>query len=1302
MHLCYIIVLSLLIEYQASAFPSHTDNSRNFTVDVTFSNNSDCCNSASTCKFHSLYNALKCVKSNTIVTILSSKVILTSPVIVIPCEDVKIVGQPYATVSCEEKSYVQFRGSHDIVIQNITWENCGLNNSLYIGQLSCYDCSNITITNSIFQNSSSAGVILVGIHGNIIIQGSIFKFNAGNGQVGGMLVSTDTGNIHTCFHLVINTTNFYSNDAFCSDFKCSGGLYVDIPSDSVKEAYLHIENSNFSSHSVNGCGAVFIAASITGELTITINDVLFSNNFGKLTGALYLDIEASSSNVSSCVNISFTSTKFIHNGGVIVYGIVNRCMQMSISNVMFSNNIPDGSVFEASNIILELEEDHTTHLDVSDSIFIGNIINVFTISTCHTVIARFSNVRMVNNIGQGGITVTNGHMCNKADDVFTVGGAHRIAFTDSDFINNSEPLGIVYIDVVAESINITGCSFTNNYAHDGGVVVIYNMQDISVQDSHFASNHPSSLYVLNVVAESINIGGCSFTNNYAHDGVVVIYNMQDISVQDSHFTSNHASGLYVLNGHITLVGHIAFTKNTANNGGGISLMNESFIGLEDNTHLDFVGNFAVHYGGAIYAEVPYCDIVIMNGSESFISFVNNSAFFAGDSVYFRILSSCESSYFISSLHHLQCGKVSTTNNFSCQKYMRSSPMNLISNDTRSCNSNVGCFFDIGVMLGEEITLPLRVIDYFNQTAEPTVFLVSCSTDGYELESSSSKFTIISNGFRGVSILGNDSGKSVRNITIDLSTVEVSDAKPIALRLNVSLKGCHAGFVYNKNSSTCTCFAKYGIVQCINNIHSMITRGYWFGYVKIQDKEVPTLSMCPNSYCKFTKCNSDKSNLCILHSNLQQQCHAHRTGVACSECKSSYTLSYDSAVCINSKQCTAGLTALVVILTMIYWIIIVVVVFVVLSFKLRVNYLFAIIYFYSIVDLLIGNNLYISDGVFQTVTLLSSFAKLSPQFLGKLCLVKGMSGIDQLFIHYIHPLAILLILIVITVVARNSLRVSSFISPIIIRAICLLLLLSYTSIACTSLSLLRHLEFIDIDAIYTYSSPEIKFFHGRHILYGGVAVLCELIIGIGLPLLLILDPYLSHKINLIKIRPLLDQFQGGYKDKYRWCSAYYLVCRQIIFLLVYLTTLSNYEQMNFILLVVCAVIAMFHAWIQPYAKESLNSLDEVILVSLVVIVGLNGAAFSSEVLAKMIIGFVFFPLFCFIGFLILYSSIKGRIVHTFLYVKHVLCCGAIQQSSIRNIQDNGALDNYDQYDRSTGSDDESRPLLPSSSSGSVLR
>jgi len=1191
---------------------------------------------------------------------------LTSQVNVSPCTNITIVGVAQATVMCENNAYVLFYQSHDIVIENITWSNCGLNGSLYIGQLSCNYCSNINITNSVFQNSSSAGVTLIGVDGNIIVKGSIFKFNSGNHQAGGMLISTGTGKVNASFNLVISTSSFYSNNAFCpDDLQCSGGLYINIPSDSVNKASLHIEKSNFTSHNVSGSGAVLIAAG-TGNLAVSISDVLFSNNFGMLAGAMYLFIKISSSNVSSDLSLNFTSTKFVNNGGAILNGFVNKCVQISMSNVTFSNNIPAGSLY-TSNVILELEENCTAFLDVSDCIFQGNTINVFTIFTCQTVIANFSNILVDNNTGQGGITVLNSRLCNSEDDVSDsehnamqqlqmINRNHRINFAYSNFTNNNENVGVIYISAAADSINITNCSFINNYAYDG---------------------------------------------------VVVIRNTPDIAVQYSEFISNNASGLYLIQSYITHIDHIVFRRNSASNGGGIALMKKSLITLGDNTYLEFLNNFAIRYGGAIYAEIPY-GIKVISGSKPILSFINNSAGLAGYSVYFKIPNSCESAsedfnILLSSLRCLYCigANASINSNFLCYEFMRSSPMKLVSNDTSNCNSNnAECFFDINVMLGEEVTIPLKVIDYFNQTAEPTVFLITSDTNGYKLEGTSSKFTIIQNSFSGIRIIGKNPGMSKKNVTINLSTVEVSDTRPITLLLKLSLMGCHTGFVYNNNQSKCVCFSKYDIVRCVDNVRSEIARGYWFGYVKSKGKLTASLSTCPNNYCKFVKCSSDNNKMCTLHPNLQHQCHAHRTGVACSKCESSYTLSYDSTVCISDKKCTVGYTALVVILTVFYWIIIIGLVFLVLSFKLRVSYLFAIIYFYSIVDLLIGDNLYISNGVFQTVTLLSSFAKLSPQFLGKLCLVEGMSGIDQLFIHYCHPIAILIMLIVIAVVARYSLRVSNFISFSIIRAICLLLLLSYTSIASTSLLLLRHLKFTDVDGVYTYSSPEIEFFNGRHILYGGVAVFCEVMIGIGLPLLLILDPYISYKINLVKIRPLLDQFQGGYKDKYRWCAAYYLICRQIIFLLVYLTTVHNHEQMNFVLLVVCAAIAVFHAWIQPYAEEALNSLDEVILVSSVVIVGLNGAAFSTEALAKMIVGFVFFPLLSFAGFLLSYSSIKRKIVGIFVYVAVILHCECMQQKS--NIQDDGALDNYDQYDRNNGSYDENQPLLPNSSRGSILR
>ena len=91
----------------------------------------------------------------------------------------------------------------------------------------------------------------------------------------------------------------------------------------------------------------------------------------------------------------------------------------------------------------------------------------------------------------------------------------------------------------------------------------------------------------------------------------------------------------------------------------------------------------------------------------------------------------------------------------------------------------------------------------------------------------------------------------------------------------------------------------------------------------------------------------------------------------------------------------------------------------------------------------------------------------------------MTGIDQEFIHYTHPLAIF---IIICQAARKSLRFSSFISRGIIRAVCYLMLLSYTSVATTTLLLLKAVRYYSANNVYvyTYLSPDIEYFHGHHL------------------------------------------------------------------------------------------------------------------------------------------------------------------------------------------------------------------------------
>ena len=256
--------------------------------------------------------------------------------------------------------------------------------------------------------------------------------------------------------------------------------------------------------------------------------------------------------------------------------------------------------------------------------------------------------------------------------------------------------------------------------------------------------------------------------------------------------------------------------------------------------------------------------------------------------------------------------------------------------------------------------------------------------------------------------------------------------------------------------------------------------------------------------------------------------------------------------------------------------------------------------------------------------MSSFSKITPQFLGELCLTTGMSGIDQQFIHYIHPTAVLLILVLISLSARSSRRISVFISRGIIHVICLLLLLSYTSIASTSLLLMRSLKFHEIDEPYTYLSPDIKYFHGRHLAYGIVALVCTVTIVLGLPLLITLEPFLNRKINFAKIKPLLDQFQGCYKDKFRCFAGYYMICRLVIITIIIANL--NESLASYLLMVVCGVIALIHVTAKPYNNEIINKFDALILLLVIFNTGLPLLDdFDSKLPASIVFVLILLPL-----------------------------------------------------------------------------
>ena len=328
-----------------------------------------------------------------------------------------------------------------------------------------------------------------------------------------------------------------------------------------------------------------------------------------------------------------------------------------------------------------------------------------------------------------------------------------------------------------------------------------------------------------------------------------------------------------------------------------------------------------------------------------------------------------------------------------------------------------------------------------------------------------------------------------------------------------------------------------------------------------------------------------------------------------------------------------------------------IVFAMMYYKVGIGYLYSITYYYSIADIVLSQNLQASRGLYLTVSIISSFTKITPQFLGELCLTTGMSGIDQQFIHYIHPSAVILILVIITLLARKSRRISTIISRGIIHVICLLLLLSYTSVASTSLLLMRLLTFYKIDKVYTYLSPDIEYLHDRHLAYGIVALICTVTIVLGLPLLLTLEPFLNRKINFIKIKPLLDQFQGCYKDKYRCFAGYYMICRLLIITIVIVNS-SNEFVANYLLVIACGIIELMHVTVKPYNKEILNKLDGIILQLIIFVAALTLLDdIDSPSVITTVYALVLLPLLIFFGMTLFLNKDRLKKVATQFRFKH---------------------------------------------------
>ena len=1094
---------------------------------------------------------------------------------------VKFIANYGGAVHIMEYTTIIFKGNSTVMfINNFKVADGG---AMYISGRSIVKFEGDSTVKFNVNKADNGGAVFIAQHTKAII---IFKDNS-NITFNGNVAYSNGGAIHTEDYAEATVT-FEGNStvSFCNNkaIQDGGALFI---SHYANSPFTFAENCkvNFSNNTASSGSAVYSYCSCARDTTKQIlwftesSKTVFDSNKSKHKGGAVCADSSDIDPFNNCYPIKFddhSNVTFTNNeaaiGGVIYLGFNINMKSLKNSTLTFKNNKAHigGAIYSyAYHIIIQ----GNSHAMFNNNNAFQNGGVLFCYEQCNISFTDNSTVTFTHNeAAQGGVI----HI--QFNSAIKFQGSSTVTFTDNKAIENG---GVIhsYINSLIEFDDYTTVILQNNTAKTGGTMNLYSTS-IS---SRFKSN-------------------VTFRNNGAEVG----------------------GAIYVASSNMTFTGNsaIQFINNTAlQDGGAVYLSDYTNFILNNKTKVNFSDNFANDDGETIYVQLK----------DSFISFIATEIHFSNDvvqatnrSIYIDIPKSCNKSCLSQKVTKLQGNMITIIP-------IATSPWKLILYDPAKCiietNSDCSVYYISNIMLGQEIRFNACVLDYYDQPTELTQFLMT-GMNHQHYSMSGSKYISVSckHNTQGMSIIGNLSTLFNYSIHISLYTAKTSGSKIISINLTVELSQCHSGFDYSSKSQKCECYSTKNIISCSGS-SSTIKRGYWFGTVN--DKS--TVASCPNDYCNFTCCEITNGiyHLSPVRAN---QCKAHRSGTACGNCEKGFTLSFDSPECIDINKCTVGQTVLVTALSLLYWIAVIVTVFIMMHFKVAIGSLYAIVYYYSVVDILLRQISFISNGLYTIISIMSSLAKLTPQFLGRLCLVRNMSGIDQQLLHYIHPVVVSLILVMISVLARKSWRISSFISRGIISFICFLLLLSYTSVTTTSLLLMRSLTFENINEVYTYLSPDIEYFHGRHLAYVIVAIIFTITVVIGLPLLLLLEPFLNSKVNFVKFKPLLDQFQGVYKDKYRYFAAYYMICRIVIIILVIVRD-SDDLTTQYVLISVCALIASIHVIVRPYVDKVHNIFDGIILQLIVIISVLPIIEFAGSYNEVLVIAagyaFVILPLTSFL-------------------------------------------------------------------------
>jgi len=745
---------------------------------------------------------------------------------------------------------------------------------------------------------------------------------------------------------------------------------------------------------------------------------------------------------------------------------------------------------------------------------------------------------------------------------------------------------------------------------------------------------------------------CSHSDNASSVGAIASSGVNIRFIGSTLFSGNNATALAV-DGALVEFGYHSFTKFSGNHGlhsGGIQLINNAWIKIYPNCTVIFIRNTAVHYGGAIYVELStpfdyllsrvcfvryYSENTSLSRWNFTFIFDNNRAGENNNTIFVTTIQPCIKAYtenMIASL--VMHGQIQYPN--TSQIMIATAPAKFI-----IANSTI-----LSITPGEIFDLNLHLFDELNQSVMAVNLIATCNESPSPYVMSPYHFT---NGTMQIAGKPNE----VCHLTLQTDT-----NYQISTMLHITLSNCPPGFTYNDRKAQCECMVNRNhqnpaITGCeLTSFQAYFNQFYWVGYDSDNTTNLLT-SSCPYGYCYKSNFYGEPLLPRQVHKNSLDQfvCgRRKRTGLLCGKCIDGYSLALNSPI-FKCHHCTSYATG-ILYLFLSYLLPVTILFYFIMAYNIRITSgtISAFLFFSQMIsshyhyefDCSLKN--YSHELLTTSNIILAIYSMSNLNFfhhnIFSYCLFSSAGAVDILAFNLILSMYPVLLVFVYFLLrrhcnwkhqCRNKFRLSR---ESVTHGICAFLILSFAKINAISFGILSSANVVYMNGtLYkrvVYLQGDIEYFKSvRYNVYAAASFITIVAVIFIPTLILVLHPlmisaasyfkwgdskcvkFINTCLFINKLKPVLDSFQGDYKDNLSFFAGLHLLLYRIVFFsIVVVTSTLNVSCLLLLIEFLLLATLIIHVVAMPFKKSTDNNAYSLVYSILLAILMIEYYLFTT--------------------------------------------------------------------------------------------